>query len=57
MRQVTRLTGSLPATATVADRGAADAIWPRLLLGSGDVATPESIGFSAPLAAFYRTVD
>jgi hypothetical protein len=39
----------------VADRSAADATWPRLLLGSGDVVTPESIGFSAPVAAFYRT--
>ncbi|HME27862.1 MAG TPA: Uma2 family endonuclease [Acetobacteraceae bacterium] len=30
--------------------------WPRLLLASGDAVTLESIGFSAPLAAFYRTV-
>ena len=53
--RVTRLTGSPPATATVADRSAADATWPRLVLASGDTVTLESIGFGAPLAAFYRT--
>jgi hypothetical protein len=40
----------------VADRRAADATWPRLVLASGDVVTLESIDFSAPLTAFYRTV-
>jgi Uma2 family endonuclease len=30
--------------------------WPRLLLAPNDTVTLESIGFSAPLTAFYRTV-
>jgi len=29
--------------------------WPRVTLTAGDTVTLESIGFSAPLAAFYRT--
>jgi Uma2 family endonuclease len=30
--------------------------WPRLTLLSGETVTLDSIGFTAPLAAFYRTV-
>jgi hypothetical protein len=33
-----------------------DAGWLRLSFGPGDAVTLESIGFTAPLAAFYRTV-
>ena len=36
-------------------RRAADAPWPRLMLASSDAVMLESIDFSAPLAAFYRT--
>lgn len=38
-------------------RREADGVWPEnsSLLGPGDTVTLESIGFSAPLSAFYRT--
>jgi len=36
-------------------RRAPEGPWPRLTLLSGGTVTLESIGFSAPLAAFYRT--
>ena len=37
-------------------RRPAEGPWPQASLVNGDTVTLESIGFSAPLAAFYRTI-